>query len=214
MPPPTSTVTRKRTRSTNVSESNDDHQQATSTSTNVPSHPTSTAPPKRQRNNPPPPPTPAPRTNYSLRNRSVTSENLQSSTRLPSIERSTNSQGYNLRPRVSQSQVRLPRVSTPHPTIVSHRTRRRIPSTNTNTFQQEPTLTSVTQPRQYRLVYISDDDDHHHHQPTTTTMQQPSTIVNTTFSLVTDDEDEEPRRPQIASRRIARTTNGTGHNTR
>jgi len=204
MPPPTTTVSRKRTRSTNVSDGTDDDQQAISTSSNVPSHPTSTAPPKRQRNNPPPP-----RRNYSLRNRSVAPDARQSSTRLPSIERSTNSQRYNLRPRVSQSQIHLPRVSTPHPTTASHRTRRQIPPAITNTAQQEQSTPAVTQPRQYRLVYISGDDD----QPTTATQPSP-TIVNTTFSLVTDDEDEEPRRPQVPPRRTARSTTGTGHNTR
>jgi hypothetical protein len=204
MPPPTSMVTRKRTRSTNVSESNDDHQQATSTSTIVPSRPTSTAPPKRQRNNPP-----RPNTNYSLRNRAVTPDARQPSTRLPSIDRSTNSHRYNLRPRTSQSHVRLPRVSTPHPTIVSHRTRRRIPSAISNPVQQEQPIPPVAQPRQFRLVYIPDDDD----QPTTTTQPSP-TIVNTTFSLVTDDEDDQPRRPQVPLRRTGRSTTVTGHNTR
>jgi hypothetical protein len=104
----------------------------------------------------------------------------------------------------------VPRVSTPHPTTtVSNRTRRQIPSTITSTAQHEQPIPSVPQPRQYRLVYISDDDD----QPRTTTQPSPA-IVNTTFSLVTDDEDEEPRRPQVPSRRTVRSTNSTGHNTR
>ena len=49
----------------------------------------------------------------------------------------------------------------------------------------------VIQPRQYRLVYISDDDD----EPT----QATATIVNTTFNLVTDDEEDELIRPQRCS---------------
>jgi hypothetical protein len=177
MPSSTPTVSRKRTRSTNVSESNDDPQQTTSTST-------STVPPKRQRNNPS-------RTNYSLRNRSVTS----------------NAQRYNLRPRTSQSQVHLPEISTPHPTTVPSRTRRHIPSTIPNITPQEQPILPVTQSRQYRLVYISDDDDQ---QPTTTTTTQSTpTIVNTTFNLITDDEDDEPRRPQVHPRRTARSTTAT-----
>jgi len=178
MPPPTSTVSRKRTRSTNVSESNDDSQQGTSTSNIAPSHSTNAAPPKRRRNNPP-------RTNYSLRNRSITPDVRQSS---------TNTQRYNLRPRDSQSQVRLPRVSAPR------RTRRQIPSAIPNTTQQEQPLSPVAQPRQIRLVYISDDDD----QPTTTTQSPP-----TTFNLITDDEDDEPRRSSVPPRRTSRSTNGS-----
>ena len=188
MPSSNPTMSRKRTRSTNVSESNDDPQQATSTSTN-------TAPPKRQRNNP----SSALRTDYSLRNRSVTSD----------------TQRYNLRPRTSQSQVRLPAISsTPHPTTISRRTRHHIPSTipNITPQQQQPMLPAI-QPRQYRLVYISDDDDrhhhhHHHHQPTTAAQSSPN-IVNTTFNLITDDEDDEPRRVQIPPRRTARSTTAT-----
>jgi len=170
MPPSNSTVSRKRTRSTNVSESNDDSQQ--STSTIAPSH---AAPPKRRRNNPS-------RTNYSLRNRSVTSDAQQSS---------INTQRYNLRPRNSQSQVRLPRAPTPR------RTRRQIPSAIPNTTQQEQPLSPVAQPRQIRLVYISDDDA----QPTTTTQSPPPT-----FNLITDDEDDEPRRPSVPPRRRSRST--------
>jgi hypothetical protein len=178
MPSSNSTVSRKRTRSTNVSESNNDPEQATSTST-------STAPPKRQRNNPPS----TSRTNYALRNRSVASD----------------AQRYNLRPRTTQSQVRLPAISTPHPTIIPRRTRRHIPSTIPIITPQEQPILPVTQPRQYRLVYISDDDD----QPTTTMTQSSPTIVNTTFNLVTDDEDDEPRRPQVLHRRTARSTTAT-----
>lgn len=67
----------------------------------------------------------------------------------------------------------------------------------------------VIQPRQYRLVYISDDDDE---QPITG--QATATVVNTTFNLITDDEDEEPRRPNAARHRTSRSTSGTGFNTR
>ncbi len=182
MPPSTSTVSRKRTRSSHVSESNNDSQPTTSTST-------SAAPPKRpkrQRNNPS-----TSRTNYSLRNRSVTSD----------------TQRYNLRPRTSQSQVRVPETSTSHPiTIVPHRTRHPISPTISNITPQEQTILPATQPRQYRLVYISDDDDH---QPTTATTSTTPTVVNTTFNLVTDDEDDEPRRPQVTSRRTPRSTTTT-----
>ncbi|CAF5070196.1 unnamed protein product, partial [Rotaria magnacalcarata] len=47
----------------------------------------------------------------------------------------------------------------------------------------QPTSSPIVQPRQYRLVYISDDDD----SPNTTT-QPSASMVNTTFNLVTDDE--------------------------
>lgn len=67
----------------------------------------------------------------------------------------------------------------------------------------------VIQPRQYRLVYISDDDDD---LPTTT--QATATVINTTFNLVADDEDDAPRRPQVTRRRTSRSTSGTGFNTR
>ena len=267
--PPTSMATRKRTRSTNVSENNVDHQQATSsntipttiaTSVNISSLPTNTnaanAPPKRQRNNPPPtglPPPVAPRTSYSLRNRSLTPDPRHPSTRFPSLHAtsstSTNRQRYNLRFRRPQSQIRLPQVPTPHPTIAPRRIRRPIPpiaqttlsSPSINTNQSSlslppesipssphppPTLPTpvpvlpgippvtlptppVIQPRQYRLVYISDDDDD---QPTTT--HATATIVNTTFNLVTDDEDDELIRPQVARRRTSRSTSGAGLNTR
>ena len=63
----------------------------------------------------------------------------------------------------------------------------------------------VIQPRQYRLVYISDDDD----EPAATT-----TIVNTTFNLVTDDEDDEPIRPPTTHRRVSQSSSGTGLNAR
>ncbi|CAF0890677.1 unnamed protein product [Rotaria sp. Silwood1] len=206
MPPPTSTVSRKRTRSTNVSESNNEHEQATSTSTIVSSQPMTTAPPKRQRNNPPSTTSSvASHTDYSLRNRSITPDTRPSSTRIPSIDTSTDSQRYNLRPRYPRSQIRLPQVSTSHSITVPRRIHRRIPSTT----QQEQPTSSIVQPRQYRLVYISDDDD----QPITTT--QPSTsIVNTTFNLVTDDEDDNLIRTQVPPRRTARSTSGTIHNTR
>ena len=61
------------------------------------------------------------------------------------------------------------------------------------------------QPRQYRLVYISDDDD----EPAAT-----ATIVNTTFGLVTDDEDDEPIRSPITHRRVSRSSSGAGLNAR
>ncbi|CAF5105919.1 unnamed protein product, partial [Rotaria sp. Silwood1] len=64
----------------------------------------------------------------------------------------------------------------------------------------------VIQPRQYRLVYISDDDD----EP-----QATATVVNTTFDLVTEDEDDELIRSHIAARhRLSRSTTGIGLNTR
>ncbi|CAF1378297.1 unnamed protein product [Adineta steineri] len=190
MPPPTTTVSRKRTRSTNISESNNDHEP--STSTMVSSLPTNPVPPKRQRNNPPS--VESHTTNYSLRNRSVTSDSQQS-------------QRYNLRPRHPQSQIHSSQVSVPHSTTISHRTRRPISSTLTtsNSLQQEQATPSTTQPRQYRLVYISDDDD----QPTTTT-QTLTTNMNTTFNLVTDNEDDEP----IPPRRTTRSTSNTSHNIR
>jgi hypothetical protein len=175
MPLPTSTASRKRTRSTNVSESDTDHQPATSTI--VSSHPTNTAPPKRRRNNPP-----TSRTNYSLRNRSITPDLRQST----SIDTSTNSERYNLRPRRPQLQL-----SNPHPITIPRRTRHQTPST----VQQEPPPSTVIQPRQYRLVYISDDDDQ---SPTGT--QPSTTIVNTVY----DETDE-----AIRSRRTVRSTPGT-----
>ncbi len=262
--PPTPMATRKRTRSTNISENNTDQHQAvssnvvpttTATSVAISSLPTNivaaNAPPKRQRNNPPPsgpPPPVPPRTNYSFRNRSLTPDPRHPSSRFPSLHtpssRSINRQRYNLRPRRPQSQIRLPQVPTPHPTIAPRRIRRPIPpiaqttpsSSSTNVIQPSslPTESSPTppslpvpapvlpeippytfstppviQPRQYRLVYISDDDDD---QPTTT--RATATIVNTTFNLVTDDEDEEPRRPQVARRRTSRSISGSGFNTR
>jgi hypothetical protein len=261
--PPASMATRKRTRSTNVAENNADHQQTsltnlvpttTATSVNISSRPTSTAavnaPPKRQRNNPPstgPPPPVPPRTNYSFRNRSLTPDPRHPSARFPSLNapsaRPTTRQRYNLRPRRSHSQIRLPHVPTPNPTIIPRRIRRPIPpilqttpsssTTNinsstsallTNPSPPSPVLPTpvpilpgipqvtlstppVIQPRQYRLVYISDDDDE---IPTTAQ----ATLVNTTLNLITDDEDEELLRPQHAHRRTSRLTPGTGLNTR
>jgi hypothetical protein len=68
----------------------------------------------------------------------------------------------------------------------------------------------VIQPRQYRLVYISDDDD----EPFGGT-QATATIVNTTFNLVTDDdEDDELIRQHVVRRRASRSTPGAGFNTR
>ena len=203
MPPPTSTISRKRTRSPNASENSSDHEHATSTSTNDSPQLASRAPSKRQRNHPPS------RTNYSLRNRSITSDDQHSSTRLPSLDASTSSQRYNLRPRHSQSQVHSSQASTQHPTSISHLIRRQISTSITDSAQQDQSTSSTVQPRQYRLVYISDDDD----QPTTS-MQPSTAIVNTTFDLVTDDEDDELIRPSVPPRRTARSTANTGQNTR
>jgi hypothetical protein len=264
--PPTSMATRKRTRSTNVSENNTDHQQTssltnlvpttTATSVNISPLLTNTAavnaPPKRQRNNPPlvgPPPPIPPRTNYSFRNRSLTPDPRHPSARFPSLNapsaRPTTRQRYNLRPRRSHSQIRLPHVPTPHPPVTPRRIRRPIPpiaqttpSSSTTSFNPStstlftnpsppspvlptpvpilPGIPSVTlstppviQPRQYRLVYISDDDDE---IPTTT--HATATLVNTTLNLITDDEDEELLRPQPTHRRTSRLTSGAGHSIR
>ena len=263
--PLTSMATRKRTRSRNVSENNVDHQQAAAsssssntippttvtTSVNISTLPRNTsaanAPPKRQRNNPPttglPPPI-APRTNYSLRNRSLTPDPRHPSTRFPSLHAtSTNRQRYNLRPRRPQSQIRLPQVPPSNPVIAPRRIRRPIPSitqtipssSSTNVTQPSslpvqpplvpppvPPTAAVSappvvlptapmiQPRQYRLVYISDDDDESPTHPT----QATATVVNTAFNLVTDDEDDESLRPHAARRRASRATSGAGFNTR
>lgn len=171
MPPPTSAMSRKRTRSSNISESNDDASEPSSTSTIVPSH---TVPPKRRRNNP----TSTSRSNYSLRNRSITPDASQTS-----IDRTNTTQRYNLRPR-SQ-------LSTSHSTS----TAATIPHSNTNHQDQ-----TVTQSRQYRFVYISDDDE----QPTSSQSSASSSVMNTTLNLITDDEDDTP--PTI-HRRTARATN-------
>lgn len=187
MPPPTSMVSRKRTRTTTASESNNDHEQDTSTSTIVSSLPTNTVPPKRQRNNPP-----STRTNYPLRNHSLTPDSEQ----ISSIDTSTNLQRYNLRPRRPQSQIHLPQISAPR------RARRQIPPVVTTPIEQEQLTPSIVQPRQYRLVYISDDDN----QPT----HPPSTIMN----LVSDDDNNAPIRSQTAPRRTSRSTSGTGLTTR
>jgi hypothetical protein len=203
----------------------------TATSVNITPLPPSSipvnAPPKRQRNTPPAPPI-LPRTSYPLRNRSLTPNPRQSLTRFPSLHTpsstSTNRQRYNLRPRRPQSQVRLPQVPTPHPIIAPRRIRRPIPPiAQTTTIIQPPALPihppppppalpppappilptpPFIQPRQYRLVYISDDDDGDPHART----QATATVVNTTFNLVTDDEEDELIRPQAARRR----TSGTG----
>lgn len=255
--PPTSMATRKRTRSTNISENNVDHQQIAASASNTipstmapsanvsslpPNASAANAPPKRQRNNPPPtglPPPVAPRTSYSLRNRSLTPDPRRPLTRFPSLHATiTNGQRYNLRPRRPQSQIRLPQVPTPQPIIAPRRIHRLIPpiaqTPPTNVAQpvslpvQPPTLPPpppvpvppaippaafttppVIQPRQYRLVYISDEDDE---QPRTT--QATATVVNTTFNLITDDDDDEPIRAHAIRRRVSRSTSGTGFNTR
>jgi hypothetical protein len=192
-------MSRKRTRSTTVSESNNDHEQGTSTSTIVSSLPTNTVPPKRQRNNPP-----SARTTYPLRNHSLTPD----SGHLSSIDTSTNSRRYNLRPRRPQSQIDLSQVSSTHSIAARRRTRPRIPPVVATTIEQGQPTPSIVQPRQYRLVYISDDDD----QPTATTTLQPP--VNTTFNLVTDDENNAPTRSQVPPRRTSRSISGTGLTTR
>lgn len=259
--PSASIGTRKRTRSTNVTENNNDHHPALSahtlptmaSTTSRPYAPvsanltTANAPPKRQRNNPPstgPPPPVAPRTSYSLRNRSLTPDPRHPLTRFPSVNsptsRSVNRPRYNLRPRRPQSQVRLPQVSTPHPMIPPRRMRPPIPpiiqtaslsvSSSTNAHQTSsvaaplvPSTTSppisvppvippitlppppVIQPRQYRLVYISDDDD----EP-----QGTATFVNTTLDLVTDDEDDDILRAHTTRLRSSRTAPGPNMSTR
>lgn len=63
----------------------------------------------------------------------------------------------------------------------------------------------VIQPRQYRLVYISDDDDE-----IPMTAREPVTLINTMVNLATDDEDDERRRPVPIQRRISRSTSGAG----
>ena len=199
MPPPMPTVSRKRTRSTHVSDSDDDSSQIRSTSTIDSSHSPSTTLPKRQRNNP----SSASHTNYSLRHRSVTSEPAP----IPSIDRSSNSQRYNLRPRTSQSQVRSSRGSIAHSTTISRRIRRQNPIAIPRITPPERPISPLPQARQYRFVYISDDDN----QPTTNTpiTQSSPMITNTTLNLITDDEDEEPRRTQIPTRRTVRSTTAT-----
>lgn len=67
----------------------------------------------------------------------------------------------------------------------------------------------IIQPRQYRLVYISDDDDEISTGPQGTT-----TVVNTTINLVTDNDNDERRRPQPLYRHASRSTAGAGLNTR
>lgn len=259
-------ATRKRTRSTNVTEGNADHQQATTStlvaaSSSIPTalaasvNVTSRLPngnathvaPKRPRNHPPPtgpPPPVAPRTSYSLRNRSLTPDPRRPLSRFPSITTaSTNRQRYNLRARRPQSQMRLPQVPAPQPVVAPRRFRRPIPpiaqttlSTTTNTAQPSPSTMMpppappasfsvpppplippaalptppAIQPRQYRLVYISDNDDDH--QPL---RSQPSTAsVNAAFSLRTTEEDNLSPRSLTNHRRLSRSTSSSGLNTR
>ena len=73
------------------------------------------------------------------------------------------------------------------------------------TFSMPPAI----QPRQYRLVYISDDDDDLPSNP-----QGSTTLVNTTINLVTDDEDEEYIRPPMGRRGASRSISSTGLQTR
>lgn len=192
MPPPMSTVSRKRTRSAHVSDSDDDSTQIRSTSTIDSSHSSSTTLPKRQRSNA--------STNYSIRHRSVTSDPAP----IPSLDRPSNSQRYNLRPRTTQAQVHSSRSSTANP----RRIRRPNPIAIPRITPPERPISPVPQARQYRFVYISEDDDH---QPTTITpaTQSSSTMTNTTLNLITDDEDEEPHRTQIQPRRTVRSTTAT-----
>lgn len=209
MTPPTSTASRKRTRSTNISEHHGDIEATSSTSSTISTQSSNTVPPKRQRNNTPSSNAPSisSRANYSLRNRSITSDTQQSSIGSSSIDLSTNSQRYNLRPRQPQSQIQLPQTLNLNSNRVPRRARRQISSTITQSVQS---TSSIVQPRQYRLVYISDDDD-----PPTSTTQTSTSMTNTTLNLITDDEDDEVTRvPQPPPRRTARTTTNTGHNTR
>ena len=66
-------------------------------------------------------------------------------------------------------------------------------------------IAPAIQPRQYRLVYISDDDDE-----TPSNGQGTATIVNTTINLVTDDEDDDPTRSQMSRSRPSRSISGAG----
>ena len=154
--PSRSMATRKRTRSTNVTENNVDHQHTTTTtaigtgtlvavpntisaigssSVAMPSLPATTntlnAPPKRHRNNPPPtrlPPPVAPRTSYSLRNRSFTPDPRHPLTRFSSVSTMpTTRQRYNLRTRRPTSQIRLPQVPPAYPVVTPRRFRQPIP---------------------------------------------------------------------------------------
>ena len=132
MPSSSTTTSRKRTRSPNTSEDITDHEQATSTtatSTAVSSQSTSSTLRKRQRNNPS---STSARTNYSLRNRSVTTNGQYSSARLSSIDASTNSRPYNLRPRYPQSQIIASQDSSSHLSTVPNRTRN--PNLSSNSF--------------------------------------------------------------------------------
>ncbi len=265
MPPvtPTSMATRKRTRSTNISENNNNHpltastnaiQSTTATAVSIPSLPTNTvpvnAPPKRQRNNPPsagPPPPVPPRSSYSFRNRSLTPDPRHPSARFPSLNplssRSPTRQRYNLRPRRPQSQVRLPQVPTPNPTIPPRRIRRPIPpivqstttSLSTNIIQSSselsPSSPPLTLPPPVSVlpgippVTLPTPPVIHPRQYrlvyisddddiTAATTQPTTTIINTTLNLVTDDEDDELVRPQGTRRRASRSTSGAGLNTR
>ena len=264
-------ATRKRTRSTNVTENNVDHQQvitttaaaattttvasntisnAAASSTTMSSLPTNTVnvPPKRQRNNPPPtgpPPPVAPRTSYSLRNRSLTPDPRRPSTRFPSVNTtSTVRQRYNLRTRRPASQVRLPQVPAPHPTVPPRRFRRPIPpiaqatpiSSTTNIIHPIfepipplilspsvlPTIPALSpippiihptppnvQPRQYRLVYISDEDDE---QP----IRSPNanTIVESVYNLIAAEDDNLSTTTTAGISRTPRQGFSVGFNTR
>ncbi|UJR28085.1 hypothetical protein I4U23_009341 [Adineta vaga] len=262
--PAKSMATRKRTRSTNVTESNNViHPQVTSTavaaatvasntistattlSATISSLPTnantSNAPPKRQRNNPPPtgpPPPIVPRTNYSLRNRSLTPDSRRPLTRFPSVNiTSTARQRYNFRTRRPESQIRLPQVQTSQPIVAPRRFRRPIPpiaqATPISSASMPipspvlpPPVTTIipipspipplilptppaVQPRQIRLVYISDEDDE---QPITS----PTTdnIVESVFNLITADDDNLSTRSTGGFGRTSRSTFGGGFNIR
>ena len=65
------------------------------------------------------------------------------------------------------------------------------------------------QPRQYRLVYISDDDD-----DTPLNAQANTTYLNTTFNLATDDEEDDLLRSQTLHSRPYRSISGPSLNAR
>ena len=176
-----------------------------------------------------------PSTRFPSLNTGSTSNSLTTS-RIPTA---ATAQRYNLRSRRPQSQVRLPQVPTPHPTAAPRRTRRPIPpipptisSSNASTItgiQSTPLIVPplppppppssvpslafpvppTIQPRQYRLVYISDDDD-----DLPLSGHGTATFVNTPLNLVTDDEDDEYTRAATIRRQPTRSISGAGLNAR
>jgi len=179
-----------------------------------------------------------PATRFPSLNTSSTSSSLTTS-RIATA--TTTGQRYNLRSRRPQSQIRLPQVPTPHPTAAPRRPRRPAPSmtpsissSNSSSItglQSTPLIVPplpppppppmpslsfpippMIQPRQYRLVYISDDDD-----DLPTSGLGTATLLNTTLNLVTDDEDDEytiSSRPTTIRRQTTRSISGAGLNTR